>query len=94
MRDALALGVLVLLLLGTSTALVGAVCVATVGARAVRRFFFPAPRVRLVRVVPAPLRYVWVTCDTARCAHLQTRHYPAGPGLVACHDCGTVRPRP
>ncbi|MFG2899550.1 hypothetical protein ACGFZH_21015 [Streptomyces zaomyceticus] len=94
MRDALALAVLGLLFLGAATVLVGTVCVTVAGGRALRRFFFPRPRVRLVRVVPAPRRYVWVACDTPRCGHLQTPHYPAGPGRVECNHCGTIRPRP
>ncbi|WP_435969335.1 hypothetical protein [Streptomyces sp. Qhu_M48] len=94
MRDALALAVLGLLLLGAATVVVGAVCITVAGGRAAHRFFFPRPRVRLHRVVPAPLQYVWVVCHTPRCAHLETQHYPAGPGYVACHGCGTVRPRP
>ncbi|MYV64457.1 hypothetical protein GT043_00435 [Streptomyces sp. SID2131] len=83
-----------LLLLGASTAALGIACATAAAARAVHRFFRPAPRVRLHRVVPAPLRYVWITCDTPKCGHLQTRHYPAGPGRAACHGCDTVRPRP
>lgn len=94
MRDALALVVLGLLLLGTSTVVVGIVCLTAAGGRALHRFLFPRPRVRLVRVVPAPRRYVWVACDTPRCGHLETPHYPAGPGRVECNHCGIVRPRP
>ncbi|MFE6816038.1 hypothetical protein [Streptomyces sp. NPDC057677] len=94
MRDALPLAVLVLLLLGAATAAVGVGCLTVAGARALHRFFFPRPRVRLHRVVPAPRRYVWVACDTPRCGHLQTPHYPAGPGQVQCNHCSTVRPRP
>lgn len=94
MSNGLAMAALVLLILGTSTAVVGLVCVAAAGGRAVHRFLFPRPRVRLVRVVPTPLRYVWLACDTPRCGHLETQHYPAGPGRVSCHGCGTVRQRP
>ncbi|MFJ3786961.1 hypothetical protein [Streptomyces sp. NPDC090093] len=94
MADALVAVVVVLLVLGASTAALGLACATTAGVRAVRRFVRPAPRVRLHRVVPTPLRYVWITCDAPRCGHLQTEHYPAGPGWVSCHGCGTVRPRP
>ncbi|MFE7517660.1 hypothetical protein ACFU8I_41500 [Streptomyces sp. NPDC057540] len=86
--------VLALLLIGATAVVVGVVCGAVAGGRALYRFLFPPPRVRLVRVVPAPLRFVWLVCHTPLCGHLQTEHYPAGPGRVACNGCGTVRPRP
>ncbi|MFB7031738.1 MULTISPECIES: hypothetical protein [unclassified Streptomyces] len=94
MANVLGAVVAVLLVLGASTAALGLACATTAAAHAVRRFVRPAPRVRLHRVVPTPLRYVWITCDTPKCGHLQTQHYPAGPGRVVCHGCNTVRPRP
>ncbi|MFJ4907698.1 hypothetical protein ACIQCR_24715 [Streptomyces sp. NPDC093249] len=95
MRDGLALAVLVLLVLGAATAAVGVVCAAVAGARALRRVVRPVPRRR--GAAPAalvPQRYVWLACHTPRCGHLETEHYPAGPGRVVCHRCGTVRFRP
>ncbi|MFE9737313.1 hypothetical protein [Streptomyces sp. NPDC006477] len=95
MRDALPLGVLVLLLLGAATVLVGVLCLATAGLRGVHRFLHPKPRRRpSTPLVPVPRRYVWLACHTPRCGHLETPHYPAGPGRVACDHCGVVRPAP
>ncbi|MBD0707369.1 MULTISPECIES: hypothetical protein [unclassified Streptomyces] len=95
MRDGLALAVIALLVLGAATAAVGAVCVAAAAARAVRRLIRPGPRRRTPSpLLPVPQRYVWLACHTPRCGHLETEHYPAGPGRVVCHRCGTVRDRP
>ncbi|MFE2556646.1 hypothetical protein ACFXGT_11510 [Streptomyces sp. NPDC059352] len=95
MRDALPLAVLVLLLLGAATVIVGVLCLTTAGLRGAHRLLHPKPRRRLpAPALPVQRRYVWVACDTPRCGHLQTPHYPAGPGRVECNHCGTVRPRP
>jgi hypothetical protein len=90
--NVLGLAVLALLLTGAATVVVGAVCGTLAAGRALHRLLWPRPLP--AAVVPTPRRYAWVACDTPRCGHLQTPHYPAGPGRVQCNHCGTVRPSP
>ncbi|MFE6379203.1 hypothetical protein [Streptomyces roseolus] len=101
MRDALALGILALLGIGAVTVAVAVVCGAAAAAHAARALA-GASRRRPARprppavlpVRPALRSYVWVQCDTLRCGHLQTPHYPDGPGYVACRTCSARRPAP
>ncbi|MFF9146349.1 hypothetical protein ACF1BN_15960 [Streptomyces sp. NPDC014861] len=101
MRDVLALGVLVLLGIGAVTVTVAALCGAVAAARAAwalvgpsrRRPAMPRPPA-VVPELPTFRPYVWVQCDTPKCGHLQTPHYPAGPGYVACSNCSARRPAP
>ncbi|MFE6223306.1 hypothetical protein [Streptomyces sp. NPDC057854] len=100
MRDVLALGVLGLLLVGAGTVAVAVVCATVTAARAVRAL--AGLRRRPLRTGPRPAAallpgvrpFVWLQCDAVRCAHLQTPHYPAGPGYVSCSGCGARRPSP
>lgn len=93
MRDLLPLALLVLLALGAATVTVGIVCAVLAAGRALRRLLSPRPQ-PAAAVVPAPRRYVWLACHTPRCGHLETPHYPAGPGYVMCDHCGTHRRAP
>ena len=92
MRDVIPLAVLALLLTGAATVVVGATCAVIAGGRWLRRLLFPRPLP--APFVPRPRLYVWLACDTPRCGHLQTPHYPAGPGLVRCNACDVTRPQP
>ncbi|NML55692.1 hypothetical protein HHL19_36265 [Streptomyces sp. R302] len=100
-RDALALGILLLLGIGAVTVAVAAVCGAAAATRAARALVSSRrrrPRRPRPPVVPPELPalrpYVWVECDTPKCGHLQTPHYPAGPNYVACSNCAARRPAP
>lgn len=96
MRDLIPLAVLALLLTGVTTVLVGVSCAVIACGRWLSRLLIPRPRTApTAPVIPAQRRpHVWLACDTPRCGHLQTPHYPAGPGLLQCDGCGLFRPIP
>ncbi|MFI9005081.1 hypothetical protein [Streptomyces sp. NPDC053541] len=93
MYDVLPLAVLVLLVLGAATVTVGIVCAMLAAGRVLRRLVAPRPQPPVA--IPAQRRgCVWLACHAPRCGHLQTPHYPAGPGYVMCDQCGTHRRAP
>ncbi|MER8042731.1 hypothetical protein [Streptomyces sp. NPDC094032] len=92
MADLLALGLLGLLLLGAATLAAALVCATVAAGRALRRR--PVPEPLPAAELPAPRLFVWLACHTPRCGHLETAHYPAGPGYVMCDQCGTHRRAP
>ncbi|BAU83318.1 hypothetical protein SLA_2391 [Streptomyces laurentii] len=92
MHDLLPCAVLVLLAVGAATVAVGIVCAVLAAGRALRHLVSPRPRP--AAELPAPRRCVWLACHTPRCGHMQTPHYPAGPGYVMCDRCGAHRRTP